>query len=101
MGPFRWIQDGVKAIDTNLTTCLSPDYSNTGMGWIFQQKTCHCLPVSPLCWTKGWRIVLAGGKFCNKDESNYIPTEGEALACMEVLRDTKNYTWTWAAMTST
>ena len=66
---LRLIDHGAKAIDPGLTTCLSPNYSNTSMGWILQQKTCHCLPVSILCFTTGWRIFLAGGKFCNKAES--------------------------------
>ena len=40
------IQDAVKAFDPELTICLSPDYSNTGMGQIIQQKTYQCIPVS-------------------------------------------------------
>ena len=38
----RLLQDRVKAYDPELTTCISLDYSNTGMGWILQQKTCKC-----------------------------------------------------------
>jgi hypothetical protein len=36
--------------------------------------------------------VLAGGRFCNSAETRYSPTEGEATACAEGLRDTKYYT---------
>ena len=88
----RLIEEGVSAFDPELTTCLSPDYSNTGMGWILQQKTCKCTEVSPTCCKTGWKLVLAGGRFCNSAESRYSPTEGEALACAEGLRDTKYYT---------
>ena len=88
----RLIKEGVDAFDPELTTCLSPDYSNTGMGWILQQKTCKCTPVSPICCKTGWRLVLAGGRFCNSAETRYSVTEGEALACAEGLKDTKYYT---------
>ena len=88
----RLIEEGVNSFDPELTTCLSPDYSNTGMGWILQQKTCKCTPVSPICCKTGWKLVLAGGRFCNSAETRYSPTEGEATACVEGLRDTKYYT---------
>ena len=88
----RLIEAGVKAFDPELTTCLSPDYSKTGMGWILQQKTCKCMPVSPICCKSGWRLVLAGGRFCSGAESRYSVSEGEATACKEGLRDTKYYT---------
>ena len=35
---------------------------------------------------------MAGGKFCNSAETLYCPTEGEATACMEGLKDIKYYT---------
>jgi hypothetical protein len=56
----RLIEEGVYSFDPELTTCLSPDYSKTGMGWILQQKTCKCEPVSPVCCKEGWKLVLAG-----------------------------------------
>ena len=62
------------------------------MGRILQQKTCTCAEVTPICCKTGWRLVLAGGQFCNPAESRYSPTEGEATACVEGLRDTKYYT---------
>ena len=36
------IKEGVAAFDINMVTCLSPDYSKEGMGWILQQKICKC-----------------------------------------------------------
>merc|ERR1712030_268011 len=86
------IKEGVASFDPQLTTCLSPDYSKDGMGWILQQKTCSCLKLGPRCCKDGWRLVLAGGHFCNKAEQNYSPVEGEATAVARGLEDTKFYT---------
>merc|ERR1712106_1185514 len=88
----RLVREGVFSFDPELTTCLSPDYSKAGMGWVLQQKTCECKEITPICCKTGWRLVLAGGKFCNPAESRYSPTEGEATAVVEGLRDTKYYT---------
>ena len=74
------IQEGVHSFDPELTTCLSTDYSKDGMGWILQQKTCVCKKLSPTCCVNGWRLVLAGGVFCNPAEKNYSPIEEEATA---------------------
>ena len=46
----------------------------------------------PRCCQDGWRLVLAGGHFCNKAEQNYSPVEGEATAVAKGLEDTKFYT---------
>ena len=76
----------------DLVTCLSPDYSKEGMGWILQQKTCSCEEITPTCCADGWRLVLAGGHFCNQAEQNYSPIEGEATAVAKGLHDTRYYT---------
>ena len=65
----RLVREGVFSFDPDLTTCLSPDYSKAGMGWILQQKTCTCAIMTLKCCKTGWRLVLAGGKFCNPAES--------------------------------
>ena len=57
-----------------------------------QQKTCLCEKISPTCCPDGWRLVLAGGAFCNSAEKNYSPIEGEATAIFKGLQDTKYYT---------
>ena len=88
----RLVKDGMFSFDPELKTCLSPDYSKAGMGWILQQKTCRCKEITPICCKTGWRLVLAGEKLCNPAETRYSPTEGEATACVEGLRDTKYYT---------
>ena len=65
------------------------DYSKEGMGWILKQKICKCPDIIPTCCEEGWRLVLAGGHFCNKAEKNYSPIEGEATAVARGLQDTK------------
>ena len=55
------IKEGVAAFNMDLVTCLSPDYSKEGMGWILQQKICECPDIIPTCCEEGWRLVLAGG----------------------------------------
>jgi hypothetical protein len=74
------IVEGDASFNVDLVTCLSPDYSKQGMGWILQQKTCSCPEIVPTCCEDGWRLVLAGGHFCNQAEQNYSPIEGEATA---------------------
>ena len=89
---IQMIQEGVYSFDPELITCLSTDYSKEGMGWILQQKTCSCQKPSPTCCEDGWRLVLAGGTFCNPAKRNYSPIEGEATAILKGLKDTKYYT---------
>ena len=86
------IIEGVASFDVELVTRLSPDYSKEGMGWILQQKICSCPEIIPTCCEEGWRLVLAGGHFCNKAERNYSPIEGEATSVAKGLHDTKYYT---------
>ena len=50
------IVEGVASFDVDLVTCLSPDYSKQGMGWILQKKTCSCPEISNMLY----RWVEAG-----------------------------------------
>ena len=88
---IRLINDGVRSFDPGLLTCLSPDFSKVGTGWILQQKQCQCDSLIPGCCDK-WKLVLAGGSFCNKAEENYPPIDGEALGIVKGLNATKYYT---------
>ena len=47
------IIEGVASFDTNLVTCLSPDFYKDGLGWILQQKTCSCPEIIPTCCKEG------------------------------------------------
>ena len=46
----------------------------------------------PTCCDEGWKLVLAGGHFCNKAEENYSSIEGEVTAVAKGLQDAKYYT---------
>ena len=43
------IKEGAVAIDMDLVTCVIPDSSKEGMGWILQQKTCRDEPTQRSC----------------------------------------------------
>ena len=88
----KLVEKGVATFDPTKPTCLRPDWSKAGIGWILQQKTCSCRDLSPTCCPSGWALVLAGGRFCSKAESNYAPTEGEALAVVVALEQARYYT---------
>jgi hypothetical protein len=85
------IADEVTSFDMELVTCLSPDYSQQGMGCILQQKRCSYDKIVPTCCHEGWKLLLAGGPFCNKAEENYSLIEGKATAVAKGLQDTKYY----------
>ena len=73
------VREGVSTFDVNRITCLAPDWSKDGMGFLLLQKYCSCpLPKAPVCCPEGWRLVFAGSRFCNDAESRYAPVEGEA-----------------------
>ena len=75
------VKDGISAFDTNRMTCLAPDWSKDGMGFILLQKHCKCsLGKVPICCPEGWKLVFAGSRFCTDAESRYAPVEGEATA---------------------
>ena len=86
------IEEGVRIFDPERVTCLSPDYSETGIGYFLYQKYCHCPSVITTCCQDGWRITLAGSRFLDKAERNYWPVEGESLAVAWALEDTRFFT---------
>ena len=75
------VKEGVSTFDVNKVTCLAPDWSKTGMGFLLLQKNCTCpMTKAPVCCPDGWRLVFAGSRFCTDAESRYAPIEGEASA---------------------
>ena len=86
------IEEGVRIFEPGRTTCLSPDWSKTGIGYFLYQKYCTCPSNITTCCKNGWRIVLAGSRFLQKAERNYWPVEGEALAVVWALEDTRFFT---------
>lgn len=75
------VKEGICAFDTSRTTCLAPDWSKAGMGFLLLQKHCDCeLTRAPVCCPEGWKLVFAGSRFCTPAESRYASVEGEAAA---------------------
>ena len=78
---IKEIENGVKTFEVNRPTCLSTDFSRTGIGYFLFQKYCNCATeVGPACGEDHWKLILAGSRFPNDAESRYAPVEGEALA---------------------
>ena len=75
------VEQGVSTFDVNRVTCLAPDWSKQGMGFLLLQKYCSCdLAKAPICCNDGWHLIFAGSRYCNDAESRYAPIEGEASA---------------------
>ena len=86
------IREGVRIFDAKKPTCLRPDWSSRGLGYFLMQKHCGCYPVVPDCCEDGWRITLAGSRFLSDTEKRYAAIEGEALAIVWSLEQTKYFT---------
>ena len=89
---IKAIEHGVRIFDPLHKTCLTPDWSKTGIGYWLRQKYCSCSSDTPDCCNTGWRITLAGSRFLKNAEQRYAPIEGEALAIAWSLEDSKFFT---------
>ena len=74
------VKDDIKSFDLARQTCIQPDWSQGGIGYLLLQKHCQCTQKSPVCCKNGWKLIFPSSRFTNKAEGNYSPTEGEALA---------------------
>ena len=86
------IKNGVEIFDKDRITCLSTDWSKSGIGYYLMQKHCSCNSDSPGCCGDGWRITLAGSRQLNPAETRYAPVEGEMLAVVWSLEQTRYFT---------
>ena len=86
------IRKGVEIFEKNRITCLSTDWSKSGIGYYLSQKHCKCDSTTPGCCKDGSRITLAGSRHLKPAESRYAPVEGEALAIIWSLKQTKYFT---------
>ena len=86
------IKKGLEIFDLDKPTCLRTDWSRQGIGYFLLQKHCSCEGSIPDCCTDGWRITLAGSRFLSPTEQHYAPIEGEALAILWGLTQTKFFT---------
>ena len=81
------VKDGVKTFEPQRPTCLTTDWSKTGIGFELTQKHCECPGENkPDCGDNHWKLVFAGSRFTTEAESRYAPIEGEALAVVHGLQ---------------
>ena len=85
------IRNGVEIFDKDRITCLSTDWSKSGIGYYLMQKHCECQSEAPGCCTSGWRITLAGSRQLKSAETRYAPIEGEMLAVVWSLEQTRYF----------
>ncbi len=85
--------DGVRMFEIQRRTCLATDWSKTGLGFLLLQKHCVCtdLDKAPLCGPGHWRMIFAGSRFLKDPESRYSPIEGEALAVVFALEQSRMF----------
>ena len=75
------VRKGVTTFDINRVTCLVPDWSKEGMGFLLLQKYCTCpTKKAPVCCPNGWCIVFVDSRFCTDVECWYALIEGKAAA---------------------
>ena len=86
------ITKGIQIFDLGKPTCIQPDWSTTGIGYFLSQKHCSCSSAVPGCCQTGWRIVLAGSRFLRPSESRYTAVEGESLAIVWALEQSRYFT---------
>jgi hypothetical protein len=85
------MKKGVRLFDPNRQTCLSTDWSVSGIGFCLLQKYCTCPESTPACCRDGWKLCLVGSRFATPAETRYSPIEGEALAVAYSLHQTRYY----------
>ena len=88
---IKAIQDGVRLFQPSRPTCLTTDWSVSGIGYLLMQKYCTCVKRSPVCCKEGWKLCLAGSRFTHAAETRYAPIEGELLAVAYALHQTRYY----------
>ena len=75
------VRKSISTFEKDQATCLAPDCSNEGMGFLLLQKYCSCtIDKAPVCCPEGWCLIFAGSRFCIYAECRYAPIEGEAAA---------------------
>ena len=68
------------------------DWSKSGIGFFCSRSIVTCVSTQPHCCENGWKIILAGSRFLNLAETRYAPIEGEAVAIVWSLEQTKYFT---------
>ena len=92
------VEEGMKTFDPNRPTALISDFCKQGVGFVLQQKHCHCPledshgRLNALCCRQGWRVCMVGSRFTQGVESRYSPTEGELFGVYNALHKTRYFT---------
>ena len=47
------VQDGIQAFNTEKVTCMTTDWSKTGIVFTLMQNTCSCKEIHPRCCKRG------------------------------------------------
>ena len=86
------IVEGVKSFEIERPTCLSSDWSKTGIGFFLHQQHCSCPTAKgPDCGNRHWKLIFAGSRFTTDAESRYAPVEGEALTLIYALESCRMF----------
>ena len=87
------VEHGVRIFEVNRCTCIATDWSKTGVGFLLLQKHCDCEDTSkaPCCGPSHWQLIFAGSRFLKDPEGRYAPIEGEALAVVYALEQTRMF----------
>ena len=84
-------KEGIKSFEMGRVTCLSTDWSKTGVAFVLMQKYCSCKGINLKCCKEGWRLCYTGSRFTSGAESRYAPIEGEALGVAWSLGKCKHF----------
>lgn len=63
------IDEGVRSFEVNRQTCITTDWSKTGLGFTLLQKHCSCPAIKPTCGEGHWKTCYAGSRFTSIAES--------------------------------
>ena len=82
---------GLAYYDTNRRTAVITDWSKKGIGFVIMQKHYNCVndindQKTLNCCKQGWRLAFCNSRHLDKNEQEYAPIEGEALAVCWALR---------------
>ena len=79
------VVDRIKTSILVRPTAVVTDWSKSGEGFIFLQKSCSCELTSPLCYVDCWNPIYIGFRFSSGAESGYFAVELELLGLLWAL----------------
>ena len=86
------IIEGVRSFKMKRATCLSSDWSMTGLSFFLHWQHCSCPTAKvPDCGNGHWKLIFSGSHFTTDAESRYALVEGEALALIYALESCRMF----------